>query len=262
MAGKVVVGYLETEPGRDAMALGGILAHATGDDLRVVTVKSPDELAPAALEEGADLVVLGSSHRGPVSRIVPGTALDHLLGVAPCRVAVAPPGFADRIDGESIWRPLDGNDDDVGMRVVGVGYDGSRGARSALECATELALRNGAALRVYTVVPKVAPLVAEAPMTPTPHTTTELEYRRAELHEVVAGLPPEVRAQPVLLRGFPVPELLKAVGFGVDLLVLGTHARGHVRRLLHKGVAGEMVRTASCPVLICPMPVAAPAPVA
>ncbi|HVW48669.1 MAG TPA: universal stress protein [Solirubrobacterales bacterium] len=262
MAGKVVVGYLETEPGHDALALGTILARATDAELRVVTVDDADELGPAALAEGADVVVLGSTHRGPLGRIVPGPALDHLLAQTPCRVAVAPPGFAARTDGEHPWEPLDGNEEDVGMRVIGVGYDGTAGARAALEFATNLALANGATLRLYTVVPKVAPLVGDAPMTPTPMTTSELDRRRAELHEVAAGLPAETRALAVVLRGYPVPELLKAAGLGVDLLVLGTHVRGHVRRVLHKGVAGEIVMEANCPVLICPTPVAAPTPVA
>jgi len=260
MAGKILVGYLEGDHGRDALALGEILARATDAELRVVTFADPDELAPAALEEGADVVVLGATHRGPLGRIVPGPALDRLLGAAPCRVAVAPAGFADRVDGGSIWEPLDGDAEDVGMRVIGVGYDGSKGARTAVELATSLALANGAALRVYTVVPKVPPLLGDAPMTPTPQVENELDRHRSELEATASGLPAAVRAQPVLLRGHPVNELLKASLLGVDLLVLGAHARGHVRRLLHHGVVGEVVAEAHCPVLICPTPVAAPTP--
>jgi nucleotide-binding universal stress UspA family protein len=201
--------------------------------------------------------VLGSTHRGPLGRIVPGTTMEHLLGGAQLPVAVAPPHFADRTAGkdEADWRPLDGVGEDTGMRVIGVGFDGSPGARGALEYATELARRNGAALRVYTAVRKAVPIAPNAPMTPAPTAPTELEVRRAELHEAVTSLPPEVRAQPVLLRGFTVPELVKAASLGVDLLVLGTHVRGQVGRLLHKNVAGEVALEASCPVLICPTPI-------
>ncbi len=258
MAGTVVVGYLDTERGRDALALGRILAEARGADLRVVTVPEGEELASAAREQDADLVVLGSTHRGPLGRIVPGTTMEHLLAGAPCAVAVAPPGFAERADGESVWQPLAGGTEDVGMRVVGVGYDGSAAARAALELATDLALRNGAALRVYTVVSKSAPLGAGAPMTPGPLPTSDVDRRRGELQETVARLPEEVRAQPVLLRGFTVPELVKAAALGVDLLVLGTHLRGPVGRLLHRSIAGEIVLEAPCPVLLCPTPVGAP----
>lgn len=257
MPGKVLVGYLDTERGRDALALGRILAKARDAELRIATEPEGAELAGAAREQGADLVVLGSTHRGPLGRIVPGTTMEHLLSDSPCAVAVAPPGFAERRDGESVWQPPVGDAEDVGMRVVGVAYDGSPGSRGALAYATELAQRNGAALRVYTVVHKIA-----APVSPDtavgPHPTIDLEARRAELHETVAALPPEVRAQPVLLRGFAVTELAKAASLGVDLLVLGTHVRGHVGRLLHKSVAGEVVLESPCPVLICPTPVGVP----
>lgn len=255
MTGKVVVGYLDTERGRDALALGSILSRALGVELGVITAVEDETLAVAAREEGAELVVLGSTHRGPLGRIVPGTTMEHVLGETNAAVAVAPPRFADRTDIESEWQPLDGDGEDTGMRVIGVGYDGSPGSRAALEHATELARRNGSALRVYTVVRKAVPIAPNAPATPAPTAPSELECRRAELHQAVRALPPEVRAQPVLLRGFTVPELVKAAGLGVDLLVLGTHGRGHVGRLLHKNVAGEVALEASCPVLICPTPV-------
>jgi nucleotide-binding universal stress UspA family protein len=257
MAGKVLVGYLDTERGRDALALGRILASARDAELAVATVAEGQELASAAREQGADLVVLGSTHRGPIGRIVPGTTMERLLGESSCAVAVAPPGFAERADGESVWLPLDGGAEDVGMRVVGVGYDGSQGSRAALAFATDLALRNGAALRVYTVVREVAPVGPETAVGPNP--TVEVEVRRAILHDTVAALPAEVRAQPVLVRGFAVTELVKAASLGVDLLVLGTHGRGHVGRLFHKSVAGEVALEAPCPVVICPVPVRAPA---
>jgi nucleotide-binding universal stress UspA family protein len=257
MPGTVLVGYLDNERGRDALSLGRILARAEEAKLEVVTAGEGKTLAAAAREMAAELVVLGSTHRGPLGRIVPGTTMEHLLGEAQVAVAVAPPRFAERADrkGEADWQPLDGDGEDTGMRVIGVGFDGSPGARGALEHATELARRNGAALRVYTVVRKAVPIAPDAPMTPSPTAPTELEARRAELHEAVASLPPEVRAQPVLLRGFTVPELVKAASLGVDLLVLGTHVRGHVGRLLHKNVAGEVVLEAACPVVICPTPI-------
>lgn len=257
MPGKVMVGYLDGERGRDALALGRILAKARDAELGVTTVPEGQALADAARAEDADLVVLGSTHRGPIGRIVPGTTMEHLLTGAPCAVAVAPPGFAGRADGESVWQPLAGDAEDVGMRVVGVGYDGTPASRGALELATDLAARNGAALRVYTVVPKVAPIVPDAPLTPAPAAPGELEVRRADLHETVASLPHEVRAQPVLLRGFAVMELVKAAGLGVDLLVVGTQVRGPLGRLFHKSVAGELALEAPCPVLICPARVGA-----
>lgn len=258
MAGKVVVGYLETERGRDALALGRLLAKARGAELATVTVPAGADLSAAVREEGADLAVLGSTHRGVIGQVVPGTTMARLLEGVHCAVAVAPVGFADRAAGEEDWRPLDGEGEDVGMRVIGVGFDGTRESRAALDYATELALRNGSTLRVYSVVRKAAPVPASAPLTPTQLATTELESRRAELHRAVAELPDEVRALPVLLRGFAADELIGVARYGVDLMVVGTRLGGHLHRLLHRSVAGEIAGTAHCPVLICPTPIGVP----
>ena len=256
MPGEVIVGYVDTPRGHDALALGRILAKARGAEMRTVTAADGEELASVARERGADLVVIGSTHRGPLGRIVPGTTIGQVLGEAGCAVAVAPPDFAKRGDGATVWQPLDGQGEDVGMRVIGVGFDGTPESRAALELATELAVRNGAALRVYSVARRNAGIAPDAPMTPTP-LSTELERRRAELHKIVAALPEEVRAQPVVLRGFPADELLAASRLGVDLLVVGTHVGGHLHRLLHKSTAGLIVGHARCPILVCPTPVAA-----
>jgi len=255
MPGRVLVGHLDDARGRDALALGRLLAAAQDADLCTVTVGSADDLAATVREQAADLVVLGSTHRGALGQIVPGTTMERLMGAVRCAVAVAPPGFADRPGEGREWRPLDGDGADVGMRVVGVGFDGTPESRAALDYATDLALRNGAALRVYSVVRKAAPSPTGAPMTPVALATGELEARRAELHEVVADLPPEVRALPVVLRGFAADELLGAARFGVDLLVVGTHLGGLLHRLFHRSVAGGVASHAPCPVLICPAPI-------
>ena len=258
---KVLVGSVDGERGRDAMALGRILAKAQGAKLCVSRAEEGEDLAMMARYEGADLVVLGSTHRGPLGQIVPGTTMEHVLADAACIVAVAPPGFADRAASEG-WSPLEGEAEDAGMRVIGVGFDGTPAARRALKLATELALRNGAALRVYSVAERVEAVRAGAPRTPAQLAKTELGRRQAELHDTVAELPPEVRALPVVLRGFAADALVGAASFGLDLMVLGTHIGGHVHRMFHKSVAGAVAVGARCPVLICPTPIAAPATVA
>jgi nucleotide-binding universal stress UspA family protein len=256
MGGKVLVGYIDTERGRDALALGDILARAHDAELVVATVKDGEELAATAREEGAEVVALGSTHRGPLGRIVPGTTMEHLLADhSPASVAVAPPGFADRAERESAWRPLDG-DEDAGLRVIGVGYDGSRASRSALDQAVDLARRNGASLRVYTVVHNMATVGPDTMVGPRP--TIDLPARRAELERIAATLPDEVRALPLLLRGLAADELVRAAGLGVDLLVVGTHRRRHLDRFFHRSVAGQVALMAPCPVLICPTPVGVP----
>jgi hypothetical protein len=50
------------------------------------------QLAVATLK--ADVLVLGSVHRGPLQRVVPGSVATRLLHGTPCPVAVAPRGYA------------------------------------------------------------------------------------------------------------------------------------------------------------------------
>jgi nucleotide-binding universal stress UspA family protein len=253
---RVLVGYLDTEPGHDALELGRLLCQASDADLFVVTVSGKDDggLAAVARSKDADLVVLGSTGRGAFGRLIPGTTLGRLLGKAPCAVAVAPPGFAQRAGagGELGWRPLSGEIVDPGLRVIGVGYDGSRAAHEALEAGAELALANRAALRVYTVARNYAHVPGADADGRVPGMPTEAERLQGELHEAVASLPAEARPLPVFLRGNPAAELIRAIELGVDLLVLGARPGGPLRRTLHGSVSDAVLAEAPCPVLISP----------
>jgi nucleotide-binding universal stress UspA family protein len=251
---RILVGNLDTEQGRDALELGRVLTRASGGEMLIATATDEDgrDLVQLARSEGADLVVLGSTHRGPVGRVVPGATVRRLLAEAPCAVAVAPPGFGRPLDGDLGWRPLSGGVEDAGMRVVGVGFDGSRAAREALDMAVELAVPNGAALRVYTVARNFAHSPAANATGQTAGLPTEAEVLREQLHEAVAALPAEARALPVFLHGTPAVELIAAAEMGVDLLVLGARRGGPVRRALHGSVSSAVMLEASCPVLISP----------
>jgi nucleotide-binding universal stress UspA family protein len=257
---RILVGYVDTEQGNDALELGRIMAQANQAELLIFNVSDEDDasLADLARSEDADLVVIGSTHRGSLGRVVPGATVGRLLGEAPCAVAVAPPGFGHPPDGNLGWRPLSGNAEDVGMRVVGVGFDGSRAAHRALEIAAELAVANGAALRVYAVARKYAPPPAADASGHLEGVPTEAESLREQLHEAVAYLPSETRALPVFLRGIPAAELVAAAALGVDMLVLGSRSGGPVRRALHGSVSSAVLREATCPVLISPIGVKAP----
>lgn len=256
---RVLVGYQETERGRDALELGQILARANGAEMVIATAPAEDGggLAQMARSHEADLIVLGSTHRTPIGRILPGATVDRLLGDAPCAVAVAPEGFGRPADGGFGWRPLSGDAEDVGMRVIGVGFDGSGAAHEALDLAAELAIHNGAALRVYAVAPRLTThpgaLDSQAPSVP-----SNAEKLRKQLHNAVADLPAEARALPVFLWGAPSIELVAAAENGVDMMVLGSRGGGRMQRALYGSISGTVIQEAPCPVLISPAGVKAP----
>lgn len=241
----ILVGAQDDERGREALALGRVLTAASEAEMEVVTAPDEDgeDLAAIARHRQADLVVLGSSHRGALGRLVPGATVERLLGDAPCAVAVAPPGFAAG---------------DARLRVIGVAFDDSDAAHRALAVATELALSGGAALRVYAVARKLTHLPGAGEPAQGVVAAGAAESLRLALGEAVAALPAEVRALPVFLRGYPADELIKAVDIGVDLMVLGARAGGPLRRAVHHSVSSFLLAEAHCPVLV--IPDAAPTP--
>jgi nucleotide-binding universal stress UspA family protein len=199
-----------------------------------------DALHELAEQEGADAIALGSTHRGPVGRIYPGSVAERLLHGAPCAVAVAPRGFASHAKGEP--------------RVLAVAFDGSRESHAALELASGLAEAAEATLRVVAVhEPFTATSAGIAPMgTYDVGAVTQREAMEQRLDEAVAELPAQLRAKGLLLKGRAAEELLRETELGVDLLVMGSRGHGPVGRVLLGGVSAKVVRSAPCPVLVLP----------
>ena len=119
-------------------------AVVAGDAETIVGASAASGLHLMAEKERADLIVVGSSHRGRVGRVMVGSTAHRLLHGAPCPVAVAPVG----------WR----GHTDAGLRSIAVGYDGSPEAQVALDQAVELAKQEGAGIRIA-MVAEPPPLV-------------------------------------------------------------------------------------------------------
>ncbi len=182
--------------------------------------------APAALQqiaqtEKADIIVLGSTHRGPIGRVLTGSVADRLLSGSPCAVAIAPKGYSSGIH--------------PGLGIIGVGYDGGDESKVALETAVDLARWSDSSVRLIGVSP-----VAEGAH----------DLMAAEL-EAGLGSCREVEAETKLLLGDAGPALADQA-VELDLLVLGSRDYGPIRTVLLGGTSREIVRVAPCPVVIVP----------
>jgi len=219
----------------------GAAELGAGVETRVVPGGSPaNALNDLAEAERADLIVLGSTHRGAAGRVLPGSVAERLLHGAPCGVAVAPRGFAERAATD--------------IRVIGIAYDGWPESDAALQAASSLAETLGASLRVLTVI---EPLSMGSPALATGHAYADIigltrETMQGKLNDALGKLPAATRAEGKLLDGPAAPTIIGAVEEGIDLLVLGSRGYGPLRRVLLGGVSAEVMRTAPCPVLVVP----------
>lgn len=81
----------------------------------------------------------------------------------------------------------------------------------------------------------------------------EREYWREQL-EQIRPLDERIRIQHVLLEGDPAEEIVRfATETHIDMIVLGTHGRSGVERLVLGSVAESVLRSAPCSVLIAKM---------
>ena len=202
-----------------------------------------------AREHDADAIVVGSTTRGVVGRIAPGSTAERLLHGAPCSVAVAPVGYADTCPPVFPGR-------------IGVAYDGSPEAASALRDATVLATRADATVRLISAVEPVAfaswgPAIEVAG----DHELTRerLEQARRDAEEAAAELRDRIEVETEVLEGDPADVLVERSA-DVDLLVCGSRGYGLLRQVLLGGVSARLLRGAHCPVLVHPRSASVPDP--
>jgi nucleotide-binding universal stress UspA family protein len=176
---------------------------------------------------GADLLVVGSSRRGLLGRVLIGDDTRAALNGAPCAIAIAPASYSRQ---------------PVAMREIGVGYDGSPESEHAVAVARELAAECGAKLSAFEAVslPTYTFLGGPAP-----------------IDDALKGLVDDARkriaalggVEPHAAYGLP-PEELAVYSASLDLLVVGSRGYGPIGRMIHGSTSQELARSARCPLLV------------
>ena len=280
-----VDGYPE---GRDAAALGALLARAADGELLLVAVhpeplvvlpaelgwtamrkqaeetlrQTRDEVAPGArtvvetdwsvpralervvAREHRNLLIMGSSRRGPQGRVRIGKRTRQLLCHFRCALAVAPRGLSSTPERR--------------LAHIAVGYDGSEESQAALALAGSIAVAAGAKLSIRGVVDARLPGVGWPSLG-----REQLESIWWELTEpMVDSL--RARAQAAadatgagaaveVTRGRPADALME-LGQQADLLVIGSRRWGAATRVLLGSTGEALLHDAGCPVLVVPRP--------
>lgn len=117
---------------------------------------------------------------------------------------------------------------------------------AALEMATSLAMDTGAKLLIVHVEEQAAAYGGGEFYAPVPDNTDEL----SALLEAVVPTDPKVPYEQRLVSGEPAHAIVRlAKERDVDMIVIGTHGRTGLTRLLMGSVAEWVVRHAPCPVV-------------
>ena len=195
-------------------------------------------LHEAAEELGAGLLVVGSSERGGIGRVVPGSTAQRLMHGAPCPIAVVPRS----------WQRGDG------LRTIGVGYVDTAEGQDALDNALVLARRSGAKLRVLSAAKERITDTYGGGDVMTPATRYEelasaLRVSAERAVEAATSGIGDVEIEPDVSVGDPADFLVAASG-QVDLLICGSRGYGPGRAVLLGGVSRRVVSEARCPVIV------------
>jgi nucleotide-binding universal stress UspA family protein len=190
--------------------------------------------------EDAALIVVGSRGAGGVGRLGLGSTGYRVAAHATTPVAV--------VRGDAVAEPSD-------PREVVVGVDGSDAARRALHWAADEAARRDVPLVAVHAVHSGVDAATLARMS-TDHRNQVLERSQAAGDELLRSVMGEVdtgerAVTHVSERGAPTRVLLSHSGPD-RLLVLGTHGRGAVGRMVFGSVSRRCLHDADGPVVVVP----------
>ncbi len=239
---------LKTDALRTARRMSDLLSNVASERLHTAAVANPSPahaLHDLAEAEGAEIVVLGSTHTGRAGRVMPGSTAERLLHGAPCAIAVVPEGYREHSQPQ--------------IDHIGVAYNGTDEAKAAVAAAAKAATALGAELTVIGVIEADlygSPAMAGGPSYNLLRKDIEGQIR-SDLESVVADLPEGVRGVVACLEGDPAERLIVA-SEQLELLIIGSRGYGPLRAVLAGGVSGRVIRGSHCPVIVVPRGVDAP----
>ncbi len=197
-------------------------------------------------EQSIDLVVMTTHGRGGLQRAWLGSTADSLIRHCMIPILLVRPSEDTREIGPDRVPKL--------MRVV-IALDGSETSEVALKDALALRVTDGARLHlVHVLQPAVASASPYLPHT-IQLTHDEMSAREAHMKRYLDRIADGIEGHDceihVEVDYHPAPAVLDlAERVDADLIVLGTHGRGGLRRLILGSVADKVIRGTDRPVLV------------
>jgi universal stress protein E len=232
----------ELKQANDALAEESYrLRNETGCEIavRVVAGDPFEKIGNIATEEDADLIVLGRHRRRPLRDLFVGTTVERVIwrGTHPVLMVKEDPCGA--------------------YGRVGVAIDCSEPSAAALRAADSLGLLEDAQVAVVHARAPFAKTMLAAHTSPEAvrtHVDAEMEAARAEVKQFLdENDRPDLAARLYIHEGEPMTVLRAYAGqHAPDLLVMGTHGRQGISRILLGSVADEALRTLDVDILAVP----------
>jgi len=207
-----------------------------------------EEIANLARHANVDIVAMATHGQTGLRHLIMGSIAEQVLCDLTIPVLLIRP--ADRTEDHALARPADH------CLTAIVPLDGSPIAEQAIDCATRLASSIGARLVLAAVEPTVGDVgLAEAGVVPywvladheaaVQRLNKYLKQTAARLMDM--GLNVETR----LAEGSPADEILRiSAAEHADLIIMTTHGRSGMERLLLGSVAAKVLQNADVPVLL------------
>jgi len=220
------------KPCEEALKKAEKLAKEEGVLIKTVCEEGEifERISDLAAAENCDLIVMGRRGLSKLERSLVGSVTARVIGYSQRDVLVVP------------------RDAHVGFQRVLVATDGSRQCRPAVEKAIDFSLSYGGQIFVVSIVDVPAEFYAEAPQVVEDLARKALGYVEEVKKQAVAS---GVKTETFVREGEAYQAIIAiAKANDVNTIVLGSHGRTGLKRLLMGSVAEKVIGYAPCPVLV------------
>ncbi|MBI4653826.1 MAG: universal stress protein [Nitrospirae bacterium] len=183
-----------------------------------------------AQAENFDLIVMGRRGLGRIEKILVGSVTTRVIGYSPIDVIVVP------------------RDTEVGWQNVLLTTDGSKYSEAASKKAIDLAKSYGGVLKILSVVDVPPEFYAESPKTVDDMINKAKGYVEVVKKQAEAA---RVKAETFVREGEAyqvITNIAKEQNAGI--IIMGSHGRTGLKRLLMGSVTERVIGHSPCPVLV------------
>ena len=220
------------KPCEDALKEADRLAREEGVLIKTVCEEGEvfERISDLAASENCDLIVMGRRGLHRLERSLVGSVTARVIGYSQRDVLVVP--------GKT----------QVGFQRVLVATDGSKQCRTAVERAIDFAGSYGGEISVVSIVDVPAEFYAEAPQIVEDMVHKAQGYVEEVKKKAEAS---GVKAESFVREGEAYQAIIDlAKARDVNIIVMGSHGRTGLKRLLMGSVAEKVIGYAPCPVLV------------